>query len=715
MSCAFVRGKIGGWTIGSDDISFGNVTASGGAPIQIRTTNLGSGYWYTGDYRPFGISMTWHQSNNAGHLIFGQIAASGNSVKTGFIGIQMMSWDNQEYFCLATNYLRSGSKEVYNRIAGWGFDQSRIWKNNVNLGADGSITNLTKWKLNNDGSGVLANGNISWNAAGAVSFSPAVSMSWKNDIANAKSENYGYRYKADIIINGESNKFYPVVIKGGDQTTKRDIFIKRGFTEQAPTDWADSATHKGGLNLLLKTNFGSWGGISYSWTINELEEVYCRMFAGAVVCGNCCMFSIFLRGGGSTGALYHLYSDQPLDTVIFSTSPVPQIAPQIAYNSDMIFNYVNTIAYAPAARTITEAVETEIKSHKYAASTYIDANGIYTGKLSAGQINVDTALIVGGSSYNGSISVRDASNAVKVTLDRTGITAVGGKIGGWLIGSNAIYASVPAAGHRVYIYGNGEIFNDNGSVRYWALNPDGSAVFSMGKISFKNDGSGFVANGNVSWDTVGNVSMKGTITANAGAISGFKISGNRLINTAANSSIEFTSLIGGAFLYVNTNDALLSMRADSARKGISISTYATGAVALDILANAGSTYAINSFGPHQFGQRAGEKWNAPGVLFAGRIRDSSLVTRWGNGMLYRSLVMSSGNGIYRINHSLGHSEYIVIANPYYDASTANKHMNCFIRVENITSTYFELRVVNADNGKVVSSEITFAAMGRNTW
>ena len=46
--------------------------------------------------------------------------------------------------------------------------------------------------------------------------------------------------------------------------------------------------------------------------------------------------------------------------------------------------------------------------------------------------------MVGGSSYNGSISVRDAGNSVKVTLDRTGITAVAGKIGGWALGTSRL-------------------------------------------------------------------------------------------------------------------------------------------------------------------------------------------------------------------------------------------------------------------------------------
>ena len=42
--------------------------------------------------------------------------------------------------------------------------------------------NSTKWKFNNDGSGQIANGNISWNAAGAVTFSSAVSLNWTDAI-----------------------------------------------------------------------------------------------------------------------------------------------------------------------------------------------------------------------------------------------------------------------------------------------------------------------------------------------------------------------------------------------------------------------------------------------------------------------------------------------------------------------------------------------------
>ena len=181
LSCSFVRGTIGGWTITGDSITAGTIAGVGATPIQLRPTSTGSGYWYAGQYRPMGMSVNWYQSNNAGHIVFGQVAASGNAPRTGFVGIQMMSWDSTEYFCLSANYTLSGSKEVYNRIAGWGFDNASIWKNNVVLGSDGSITNGSRWRLGNDGaasfgsgkvafntdgSGQVANGKLSWDAAG---------------------------------------------------------------------------------------------------------------------------------------------------------------------------------------------------------------------------------------------------------------------------------------------------------------------------------------------------------------------------------------------------------------------------------------------------------------------------------------------------------------------------------------------------------------------
>ena len=97
------------------------------------------------------------------------------------------------------------------------------------------------------------------------------------------------------------------------------------------------------------------GGANYSWEIHELEEMYSEIFGGACNCGNNCMFAIFLRGGGETGARYHLYSDQKLDSTksmydygwdndlqkyVKNKLPSPQISYRtnyVQYKSDLCF------------------------------------------------------------------------------------------------------------------------------------------------------------------------------------------------------------------------------------------------------------------------------------------------------------------------------------------------------------------------------------------
>lgn len=1082
--------KATGWSPAPEDIDSsiktvsdkadGTITALGGTSFPKLTHISGTGI-YTG-------TLTATQVNavaiNAGSITTGTLSAdrigsraiTAAKIAAGTITaaeINVASIQASVVTATAVNGLTC----TFNKgtIAGWHINASQIYKNSVYLGSDGSITNGTKWKFGNDGSGQIANGNISWDASGAVTFGASVSLQWKNDIDSAKTANYGYRYYKKVVLNGESGKYYPVIIKGGDQTVKRDLLVRRSYLEQGPSDWESaSTTHIGGLTLLIKTNFGGWGGSTYSWDIYELSQTYARMFAGAEICGNCCMFALFLRGGGSTGAVYHIYSDQPLESNAYSPSPIPA-SPQIAYNSDLIFKSPKGSAdfylvNAPAPRTLTASVEEEIRRHRFIGlaqgndttlqahpltyigstgiytgtltanqvnavainassittgtlgadriaagsitstkldatsikaniintayinglsctfirgtiggwtinstqiyknsvylgsdgsitnstkwklnndgsgqiangniswnaagtvtfgssvslnwtnaatnalnsarsyadtkkneainaaatdattktnaakelalatafgkmmyrdpefrngnnsisiynnsgngtvtiartglssapndskmvleikttgsaspgnggfyfgttcsnrkvfitkiiakipvgrniqwasnaigtsgsskwltpnagtgdwaeyiykvtcgtsnfsttnffyldgtqgttaapviwhvayatvfdttssekyTTTIDANGIYTGTVRAGQVLIDSALVVGGSSYNGSISVRNAGNNVVATLDRTGITAVAGKIGGWNISSGSIYASSPASGHRVYITSGGYLYNDDGTRDYWGLKADGSATFGYGKILFDNDGSGYVANQNIKWDAQGNVEVKGNITANSGLIAGFTISGNKLVNTAADSSIEFSSMMGNASMTINSYSALLSLRADSARKGIFIQTYATGAVGLSIIANAGSNYAIESYGPVQLGQRSGERWCVPGVLYIGCKYNGgtspSFSKIWGEGCNVTSSY-HLGNSQYKFYHNLGHTNYTVFAQGcqstvYYG----------FFRLLERTSSYFVIQNVGSSGGPD-GSPFDFIIYGRN--
>ena len=246
----------------------------------------------------------------------------------------------------------------------------------------------------------------------------------------------------------------------GTMCSNRKVFIAR-IIAKIPV----------GHNLMFGSNSIGTGGSSRWLTANAGTGDWCE-YIYKVVCGT---------ADFSTTHYYYLDGTQ-------GTSDAPVVW-QVAYAT--VFDLTSAEKY----------------------TTTIDANGVYTGTVKANQVIVDSALVVGGSTYNGSISVRDASNNVKVTLDRTGITAVAGKIGGWNIGTSALTASSPSSGHRIMMSSTGYIYHDNPNtgIDYWGLKSDGSATFGTNKIKFNADGSGSVANGNFAWDVDGNITaQKGT-------------------------------------------------------------------------------------------------------------------------------------------------------------------------------------------------------------
>lgn len=790
LNCTFVRGKIGGWTIGADNITADKVGTVGAVPIQIRSAAVGSGYWYSGAYRPYGIIQTWHQNGNAGHLVFGQVAASGSTVKTDFIGLQMMAWDNSEYFCLSANAQRSGSKEVYNRIAGWAFDHQRIWKNNISLGAEGSITNGTKWKLNNDGSGQIASGNISWNAAGTVTFASSVSLNWTTPINNITTALGGATYPKLTKITSEGiytgNLTAQQITAGTLSTDRLDAasikskIINAGYISGLACDfergtiggWSIDSDRigngfvddAGGIMLIaLNSSSSDSGG---DWSVDGCLPMGTYMLwatsgnAGHLVMGQVadnerktktgflgiqmmnwlekkeyfCLAANYSKTGSSE--VYNRIAGWAFDHERIWKNGVSLGADGSLTNGEkwqmnndgsgrlasgnITWDPAGKITFSTAVSVAwtagINAITTALGGSAYPKLTKITATGIYTGTISAGQISVDTALVVGGKTYNGSISVRDASDNVKVTLDRSGITAVGGRIGGWIINEETICAAAPASGHRVYLTAMGYMYNDNPTTGkdYWALKSDGSATFGYGKISFANDGSGYLANQNVKWDAAGNVELKGTITATAGKIAGFTIQGNTLLNNAANSCIEFSSLLGQASLIINGNatGSLLSLRADSNRTGIFIQTYAPGAKGLSIIANCGSDYAIESYGPVIMGQRSTEVWNVPGVLYVGSKYSEGYNNNhrkiWGDGVKISSFT-HIGSGQYKVVHNLYHTNYTVFAQQW-----ASSKYHGFYRLMERASTYFVIQNVSTE-GKADSSAFDFIIFGQNSF
>jgi len=789
LTCNFVRGKIGGFTIGGDNMSVGAIGAVGVTPLQIRSIATGSGYWYNGSYKPFGTSLLWHQSGNAGHIVFGQIAANGNTVKTGFVGIQMLAWDNTEYFCLSANYTKSGSKEVYNRIAGWAFDNTRIWKNNVSLGSDGTIYNGEKWRLNNDGSGKIANGNISWNAAGAVIFSSSVTLNWTNAATNALNSAKAY---------ADTKKNEAISAASSDATTKtnavKELASAMAFGKMLYRDptffngnnginvynnsgngtvtiirTADSNAPNDSKQVLKIQTTGTAspgnGGFYFGHNCSYRKIFICRIIAKIPTGRNILWASNNIGTGGSskwltptagTGDWCEYVYKVVCGTGNFSSTNFFYLDGTQGTTAVPVVWY---IAYA----TVFDVTSTE----KY--TTTIDGNGIYTASLNANQITVGAISadrIATGSLNGNKITARTitadrvvtgaitaneiAGNTITaakiaartITADRIvsgAITAneinVGsiqasvvtagavngltctfskGKIGGFTISGTAIYSVNVTPGHNVGIQSNGYIYNcnsSNTSIDYWALNTDGSAIFGSGKIKFGANGDGWLANKNITWDVNGNVSMTGTITATAGKIGNFNISGGKLVNSTTTASIEFTGLSGSS-LYLNTTESLISIRSDINKTGISIQTYSSGARGIYVLANAGSKYAIEGYGPMQLGQRGGERWCVPGVLYVGCKYQAGYNNYyrkvWGDGMTVSSF-SHIGDGKYRVYHNLGHTDYTVMAILWSSTGYYG-----YFRLLERTTSYFVIQNIGS-SGKPDQAPFDFVVMGRNKW
>lgn len=168
---AYIGDANNGWHV--EPTQMWNGTNGAGLKPMIRlstqNTNIGSGYIYKGERVLEGLSLTWHRSDNAGHLVFGQLAANGNNIKDGFKGIQMMSWNGNEYFALGANLNVENSYSHYCRIGGWAFNHYRLYGGNVELDANGLIRHIgDKWRFNNDGSWQLAGGNLYGDAAGNI-------------------------------------------------------------------------------------------------------------------------------------------------------------------------------------------------------------------------------------------------------------------------------------------------------------------------------------------------------------------------------------------------------------------------------------------------------------------------------------------------------------------------------------------------------------------
>ena len=451
-------------------------------------------------------------------------------------------------------------------IAGWKFDYESLYLGNKNntsgqfTNASGSITIGTKgirgykWGLNSDGSGSLAGGNIKWDAAGNVTFGASVILNWTNAAQKAadaaKDEAIDEAQKAAEAAEAAAKELAsamafgkmlyrdPTFVEGGNGIS---VYNNRGNDTVTITRTSSSTVPNDSGKMLTIKNTGTaspyCGGFSFITQCGYRKIFITRIIAKIPVGRDITFHTNSMGTGGTqkwltptkgTGDWQEYICKVYCGTSNFSSTHFFAITG--AYNVTWY------IAYATVFDVTT--------SERY--TTTIDANGIYTATLNANQITAGTidADRIGAKSItadkiaaNTITSAQIDGDSIKANIINTkyinglSCTFTKGTIGGWTIGANSITKNSVSLGS------NGTI--SNGS--YWSL---------------KNDGSGFVAKGNITWTNTGVMTIK-TANIESSVLKNVKITGTVrqpwarsgiYVNIGGNSSetLTFDNVAGGA-------------------------------------------------------------------------------------------------------------------------------------------------------------------------
>ncbi len=293
----------------------------------------------------------------------------------------------------------------------------------------------------------------------------------------------GLSFYKRIVVNGDADTYYPVIVHGGHQDVLRTIKIWRRYNETAPNTW-NTSTHRGALMFTWLGNFGGWGGARYRSTILEYGEVYSNMIAHCYRYNHSQAMVFFLRGGG---AVYHMGSDQTLDGVerenpsgggsgIYYSSSIKSFVSSYSSSSDV---YAPAPMSSPDLDALRDQMKTQNSLGQYIKN--LNADNITAGKVSAQYVQADVydGTLVNASNIN--VGQLNAKHINTETFTGTsalfGAEVQGGTITGAVVrtSSSGARAEMRETGYKFAAY------DDNGNPTFYVEN-DGSVVMKAGRI-----------------------------------------------------------------------------------------------------------------------------------------------------------------------------------------------------------------------------------------
>ena len=174
---------------------------------------------------------------------------------------------------------------------------------------------------NNITASLTSAGVMSWNAGNSNNANTAYTHSQAahapsnaNYITNNNQLTNGSGFQnntpvTNFTVYGDTDKYYPVILTPPYSSKMTHMQIYRGYSETGPNDW-NTSTHKGGVTIDFAFRFGGWGGYPNMYEVSSYGEIYSRIFGGMAWTAHTMKMVVYLRGGGSGGATYHVCADQ---------------------------------------------------------------------------------------------------------------------------------------------------------------------------------------------------------------------------------------------------------------------------------------------------------------------------------------------------------------------------------------------------------------------
>lgn len=486
----------------------------------------------------------------------------------------------------------------------------------------------------------------------------------------------------------DNNKFFPLVIS-------IPVYHKTRVEISRPLDAGygkpSYGTHDGGfsMNLTFEMSGSGWGSLPAVTNIFDYTKAWTSAGAKIVVDLGQITETSTCRMGIRGGSMYDVTVDDTIDPNVINV-----------YQTDYHGSYNTSF---PVRTDGTEPVRTygyytEIKQTQESIALTANKVDDQGRRLSAAELTLSSdhaKLGVVEQTANSANSLAGTANnkaeaaGSRVTATQNGLVETG----------------INITSRKIVLKSDNVLFQNNAGQQTVAINANGKLsanVIEAAEVVAQAFSAQRITTGNL------------TVTDGA-YLGGWQIKNNAIYSrNVADAKIQL-EISGTRFLRINQYGGaptsggfpLMEIRNDN-QDCLSLSTYGQGGKALKIIANSEGGSAIQSHGSHLFGQRASEKWNAPGMLCTGYVYQAGTVAnKWGNGCALTS-AQKIATGKYRIYHNLNHTQYAVLV------QGLGGYGWVFGQVETQSNSYFEVLMLDSNKGPRDCAFLVFV-VGRNVW